>query len=98
MPNIAEIRRNNARKLLNQSDSVNQFASVIKRSPSQVCALIGPKPRRNIGAFMARHIEKCFGLEDGVLDIHSDSKSPLQEAFDSAPEHTRKAIELMLQV
>jgi SOS-response transcriptional repressor LexA len=68
MPDIYEIRLENARRLqadMKQSD----FAEKIRRAQTQVSRFMGKNPTKRIGDDMARHIEECFGLATTWLDM-----------------------------
>jgi len=85
MSGINDIRRNNARFLSEQLSSekskrISAFASKIDRSYPQTNNWIGSSPVKNIGHSTARHIEKCFDLKDGWLDlVHTDGESGLTQ-------------------
>ncbi|HBP5544003.1 TPA: helix-turn-helix transcriptional regulator [Pseudomonas aeruginosa] len=69
MIDISTIRRTNALSLAEQEGGTGAFASRIDREPTQVSRLIGSNPTKNIGNKLARHIEECFDLPRGWLDV-----------------------------
>lgn len=74
--NATQIRYRNARKLLAEVGTLEEFAVKIDRKASQVGQFLGKSPSRGIGHNIARLIEEKFGKEDGWMDTyHSDSDS-----------------------
>ncbi|ALZ15616.1 helix-turn-helix transcriptional regulator [Pseudomonas aeruginosa] len=69
MIDISTIRRTNALSLAEKEGGTGAFASRIDREPTQVSRLIGSNPTKNIGNKLARHIEECFDLPRGWLDV-----------------------------
>ncbi|MBN0668966.1 helix-turn-helix transcriptional regulator, partial [Pseudomonas aeruginosa] len=69
MIHIITIRRTNALSLAEKEGGTGAFASRIDREPTQVSRLIGSNPTKNIGNKLARHIEECFDLPRGWLDV-----------------------------
>ena len=69
MIDISTIRRTNALSLAEKEGGTGAFASRIDREPTQVSRLIGSNPTKNIGNKLARHIEECFDLPRGWLDL-----------------------------
>ncbi|MHB1933650.1 MAG: S24 family peptidase [Leptospirillum sp.] len=65
---IASIRRDNLRKLVQKSGGPASFAKKVDMELSQLSQIIGPNPSRNIGSRLARKIEKSVGLIYGDLD------------------------------
>jgi hypothetical protein len=75
---IFEIRKNNVLNLLAKHDLNNaQFSKKIDRAETQVSRFLCTNATKNIGDKMARHIEDCFKIECGVLDIRSEKTSAL---------------------
>lgn len=63
----------NARWLSSRAGGQAEFAKKIQRSEPQVSHLIGKNPTRPIGKRLARHIERCFNLAKGWLDVSHDN-------------------------
>lgn len=78
---IDDIRRENARILVEQIGSQAAFSRKIERQPTQVNRFIGSNYTNNIGDSMARHIEKCFNLPSGWLDQDRARNSFVSESI-----------------
>ncbi|WP_299948789.1 hypothetical protein [uncultured Microbulbifer sp.] len=65
---IYQIRRSNARHLAMQFKNRREFADAADLTSSQLSQLIGPNPTENIGASIAKRIEKAGGKDAGWLD------------------------------
>lgn len=99
-------RRENARALVAGCGSQAKFAEKVDRSPGQVNHWIGPKPTKNIGKDLARHIEQSFGKPEFWLDQRMITEGPgldspaAQEAaklFLSLPEDEKQLFLRMLR-
>lgn len=110
MGTIEAIRRQNLITLKRErcEGKVSKVADVLDRSPSQISqwinASIDPKSGkpRSISSPSARHIERCFGLQEGELDstwpgtgsdqvseVRENGPAPYSSELDDAPERSR---------
>lgn len=82
MLTIEQIRLQNLKKLLSERGIKKhiEFASLIDRSPGQISQILKSKPTKSIGSDLARHIEKCLGLEVGYLDNYLPEPSDINAA------------------
>lgn len=73
---ICDIRRTNARLLMDGFKNLSAFSDKIDRTPAYVSRIVGANPTKNIGHSMARHIESAFSKTRGWLDNpHNDITS-----------------------
>lgn len=67
---ITNIRRENARRLAREAGGPAEFGRRVAMADSQITHLIGEKKTKNIGAIIARRIEKAFNKPIGWLDTY----------------------------
>ncbi|MEX2964709.1 hypothetical protein [Microbulbifer sp. TYP-18] len=73
---VGDIRLENARQLSKTFNNLREFSEALGMASSQLSQLIGPNPRRRIGATVARRIEEACNKEKGWLDVmHSNEAS-----------------------
>lgn len=83
MPTIQQVRRANARLVMQQIGGPSSFAHRIDRDPSYVSQITGASHSKAIGDRMARHIEQCLGKPEGWLDEQHEP-APAPEASEVA--------------
>ena len=80
---IYEIRRTNARLLRDKAGSISAMAGKLRKPQSQISAIIGKNPVKNIGEKLARDIESRYSKPHGWLDAppstHRGMLTDLQE-------------------
>lgn len=80
-----DVRRENARRLAEESGGFTEFAKRTGMDNSHVSQIIGKNPKKNIGNIIAKRIEDAYNLPEGSLDIPpgqeatSDSVTPHDE-------------------
>ncbi|MBS9781785.1 MAG: LexA family transcriptional repressor [Gammaproteobacteria bacterium] len=73
MKTIAELRYENALRLISEDksiDGITDFATKLGKAQSYVSNILGTNPGRNIGNKVARQIEDYFGVQEGWLDAN----------------------------
>lgn len=95
---VYAIRRMKTLQLVEQAGGPAKFARKIGRSDSQVSQILGGK-HRQIGARLARDIEKAFGLEPGYLDTPPSRFSAIvQEVAEELEKRDRETQIQILQM
>jgi len=83
-----ELRRRNARLLMEEAGGLAQFARRVGMSESQASQIVGKNPTRGIGNVIAPRIEQAFGKPPGWLDRDHSSTLKEQEANYDLPRST----------
>lgn len=65
---VYDVRRINARLLSKEVGTISAMADYLGKKQSQISALIGKNPVKNIGSRLAREIEVAFDRPAGWLD------------------------------
>lgn len=77
MKKVEDIRRDNARQLVELEGGITKFANRAGITNSRASQMLGPNPTRNIGRKAASDIESKFDKPAGWLDTdHSTQPSP----------------------
>jgi len=71
----------NFRQIVSAAGGVNEAARIMGKKNSQITALSGPNPNRNIGDKIAARIETAFGLMPGSLDMPPPKESYATDRF-----------------
>lgn len=93
---IYKIRRSNARHLAMKFKNRREFADAAELTSSQLSQLIGPNPTENIGASIAKRIEKAGGKGAGWLDREHPEVTGKQQA--TPPDRLVEPDKLMVAV
>lgn len=82
MTDIKQIRRQNLRKLIDDSGMTDaEFAQRCGSSPSTFSQILSAKARRGLGDELARRIESVMNIEQGYLDTtHQKTTSQVNKA------------------
>lgn len=65
---VYDARRINVRLFAQELGSISALADYLGKKQSQISALIGSVPTKNIGSRLAREIERAFDKPPGALD------------------------------
>lgn len=75
---VKEIRLINMQYLISSVKTIEVFADIVGSNPSYISQIQSDKSPKNVGADLARRIEKAFGKEHGWMDkLHSDDSEDL---------------------
>lgn len=84
MKTIADIRRENAREVIDRHGGVSKVAKAMGyANASFLVQQAGPRPSRNVTETTARKIEEALGLPAGQLDIEKSATGATGPAMDA---------------
>ena len=89
---VARIRRENLRRLITQTGSLQAFADRIGSAASYLSTIVSANPKRNAGARLMRRVERAFNLEAGTLDLPDAVAVTTAMAIQALPDSDRQQL------